>query len=45
VRIAQPLDIAIYAQAVEDEGLVPLLAELGLSGYQGYASSRPAPIA
>jgi EAL domain-containing protein (putative c-di-GMP-specific phosphodiesterase class I) len=45
VRIAQPLDIGIFAQAVEDEGLVPLLAELGLSGYQGFVSARPAPIA
>lgn len=45
VRIAQPLGIGIYAQAVEDEGLVPVLAELGLSGYQGFGSSRPARIA
>ena len=44
-RIAQPLGIGIYAQAVEDEGLLPLLAELGLSGYQGYAASRPVRIA
>jgi diguanylate cyclase (GGDEF)-like protein len=45
VRIAQPLGIGIYAQAVEDEGLVPVLAELGFSGYQGFGSSRPARIA
>ncbi len=45
VRIAQSLDIAIYAQAVEDEGLVPLLSEVGLSGYQGYAAARPVRIA
>ena len=44
VRIARPLDIGIFAQAVEDEGLIPLLAELGLSGYQGFVSARPAPI-
>ena len=44
VRIAQPLGIGIYAQAVEDESLVAVLAELGLSGYQGYAASRPAQI-
>jgi EAL domain-containing protein (putative c-di-GMP-specific phosphodiesterase class I) len=44
VRIAQPLGIGIYAQAVEDEALVPVLAELGLSGYQGFGSSRPARI-
>ena len=44
VRIAQPLGIGIYAQAVEDESLVSLLAELGLSGYQGFAASRPVKI-
>jgi len=44
VRATRPLDIGIYAQAVEDESLVPLLQELGLAGYQGYASARPAPI-
>ncbi|HTP63707.1 MAG TPA: EAL domain-containing protein [Burkholderiales bacterium] len=44
VRAAQPLDIGIYAQAVEDESLVPLLEKLGLAGYQGYASARPAPL-
>lgn len=45
VRIAQPLGIDIYAQAVEDEGLVPVLAELGLSGYQGFAAARPVKVA
>jgi diguanylate cyclase (GGDEF)-like protein len=45
VRIARSLDIAIYAQAVEDEGLVPTLADLGIGGYQGYATSRPVQIA
>ena len=44
-RIARTLDIGIYAQAVEEEALVPVLAELGLSGYQGYAASRPVRIA
>ena len=44
VRAAQPLDIGIYAQAVEDESLLPLLQKLGLAGYQGYASARPAPV-
>ena len=44
VRIARPLEIGIFAQAVEDESLVPLLAELGLSGYQGFISAQPAPI-
>jgi EAL domain-containing protein (putative c-di-GMP-specific phosphodiesterase class I) len=41
VRIARPLDIGIFAQAVEDESLIPLLEELGLSGYQGFAGDRP----
>jgi len=45
VRIAQPLEIGIYAQAVEDETLIPVIAGLGLSGYQGYAAARPEQIA
>ncbi|HLX78968.1 MAG TPA: EAL domain-containing protein [Burkholderiales bacterium] len=44
VRIAQPLDIGIYAQAIENEDLIPVLADLGLSGYQGFAASRPVKI-
>jgi diguanylate cyclase (GGDEF)-like protein len=45
VKIARALDIGIFAQAVEDEGLVPLLLELGLSGYQGYSVGMPVRIA
>lgn len=45
LRIARSLDVGVYAQAVEDEGLVRLLAELGFSGYQGYAAARPERIA
>ena len=41
VKIARALDIGIFAQAVEDESLVPLLLELGFSGYQGYATELP----
>ncbi len=41
VRATAPLDIGVYAQAVEDAGIVPLLRDLGLAGYQGYAVSRP----
>jgi diguanylate cyclase (GGDEF)-like protein len=41
VKIARALDIGIFAQAVEDEALVPLLIELGFSGYQGYATEVP----
>jgi diguanylate cyclase (GGDEF)-like protein len=45
VKIASSLDIGIIAQAVEDEALVPLLLELGLTGYQGYATELPVRIA
>jgi len=45
IKIARALDIAIFAQAVEDEALVPLLLELGFSGYQGYATEMPVRIA
>jgi len=45
IRIAQPLEIGIIAQAVESEALILLLEELGFAGYQGYASGRPEPIA
>ena len=45
VRATEPLDIGIYAQAVEDESIIPLLQELGLAGYQGYASARPVRLA
>ena len=45
VKIARTLDIGIFAQAVEDEALVPLLIELGLSGYQGYVAEVPVRIA
>jgi diguanylate cyclase (GGDEF)-like protein len=44
VRAVSPLGIDVFAQAVEDESLIPLLSELGLSGYQGYAASRPSRI-
>ena len=44
VRIARTLDIAVIAQAVEDPGLLPLLSELGISGFQGYASAVPKPL-
>jgi diguanylate cyclase (GGDEF)-like protein len=44
VRMARPLDIGVFAQAVEDENLVAVLSELGLTGYQGHVHSRPAPV-
>ncbi|MBE0622963.1 MAG: EAL domain-containing protein [Burkholderiales bacterium] len=44
MRIAQPLEIGIIAQAVESETLIALLEEMGFAGYQGYANGRPEPI-
>ena len=44
IRIAQPLEIGIIAQAVESEALIQLLQDLGFAGFQGYANGRPAPI-
>jgi len=44
IRIAQPLEIRIIAQAVESESLILLLGEMGFAGYQGYANGRPVPI-
>jgi diguanylate cyclase (GGDEF)-like protein len=44
IRIAQPLEIGVIAQAVESEPLIVLLEELGFAGYQGYANGKPAPI-
>jgi EAL domain-containing protein (putative c-di-GMP-specific phosphodiesterase class I) len=45
VKIARPLQIRVIAQAIEDVSLLPLLQSLGIDGYQGYASGRPARIA
>ncbi len=45
VKIAQPLDIHVIAQAIEDTSLLPLLKTLGLAGCQGYATGRPTRIA
>ncbi len=44
MRIAQPLEIKIIAQAVESESLILLLEEMGFAGFQGYAGGRPTPI-
>ena len=41
IRIAQPLEIGIIAQAVESESLILLLEQMGFAGYQGYANGRP----
>ena len=42
-RIAQPLEIMLIAQAVEQESILRGLEELGVGGYQGYISGKPAP--
>jgi diguanylate cyclase (GGDEF)-like protein len=43
-RVMRPLDIALYALGVEDAAMLPLLAEHGISGYQGYAFGQPRPL-
>lgn len=45
VRMLRPLDIPLIAQGVEDAATIPILAELGLAGYQGYAGGRPEALA
>lgn len=45
VKIAQPLEIKVIAQAIEDAGVTPLLQSLGVDAYQGYATGRPVRIA
>jgi len=44
VRMLQPLEIPLIAQGVEDAATVPVLAELGMAAYQGYAGGRPEPL-
>ncbi|MBE0615896.1 MAG: EAL domain-containing protein [Burkholderiales bacterium] len=44
VRMLQPLEIPLIAQGVEDASTIGILAELGLSAYQGYAGGRPEPL-
>lgn len=41
-RIAQPLEITLIAQAVELDSELHVLEELGVGGYQGYISGKPA---
>lgn len=45
VKIAQPLDIKVIAQAIEDPSVAPLLRSLGVDAYQGYATGMPVRIA
>lgn len=44
LRVFQPLEIPVIAQGVEDKAMVAILAEMGVSAYQGWALGRPAPI-
>ncbi len=41
VKIAQPLEIRVIAQAIEDVSVLSILQSLGVQGYQGYAAGRP----
>ena len=41
VRMLRPLEIPLIAQGVEDASTTTILADLGLSAYQGYAFGRP----
>lgn len=43
VRIAQPLEIAVVAQGIEEAQSIDVLTRLGVSGVQGYAVGRPEP--
>jgi diguanylate cyclase (GGDEF)-like protein len=38
VNITRSLDIRVFALGVEDVGVLPLLQELGVEGYQGYVN-------
>jgi EAL domain-containing protein (putative c-di-GMP-specific phosphodiesterase class I)/GGDEF domain-containing protein/HAMP domain-containing protein len=38
VNITRSLDIRVFALGVEDKGVLPLLQELGVEGYQGYVN-------
>ena len=40
VNITRSLDIRVFALGVEDTGVLPLLQELGVQGYQGYVNGE-----
>jgi len=44
LRMLAPLEIPLIAQGVEDAGMIAVLAQLGFSGYQGYAAGKPEPL-
>jgi len=41
LRMMQPLEIPLIAQGVEDVQMRTTLQEIGVSGYQGFATGRP----
>jgi len=45
LRVFRPLEIPVIAQGVEDPALIPLLTEMGISGYQGFVLGKPEPLA
>ena len=44
VALLRPLEIAVLAKGVENESDIAVLEACGVSGFQGYAASRPAPL-
>ena len=42
VALLRPLEIAVLAKGVEDAAAIAVLEACGVSGFQGYAASRPA---
>ncbi|ASP37828.1 hypothetical protein CHH28_03680 [Bacterioplanes sanyensis] len=43
-QVAQQQKLTVVAEFVEDESSIPLLGELGVNFFQGYAISRPQPL-
>lgn len=41
LHITRPLEILLIAQGVEDTHTIPVLSNLGITAYQGYAGGRP----
>ena len=44
VALLRPLEIAVLAKGVENSADIEVLQACGVSGFQGYAASRPAPL-
>lgn len=45
LRVFRPLEIPVIAQGVEDRALVAILAEIGVSGFQGWVLGKPQSLA